>query len=882
MAYTEARHKLVVPDLGAPAEELIAYKDAAFSQFNTIRVRKLEEKARNLLYLYGRQWIELDTALIKQDSRGYAFRDLRRTERDSPRPVTNIISPAVDAEQAALGRRELTAKVVCTSRDPRVEAAAKVSEEVLEDRLKKLNWSDLREDFTWLTIVCGMAVLKSYWEETSTDVGYFQNPDAKMCPSCGVQLHSTRLGKKEVGEAEAGGRPTKHLELAREVEDDPEQLELGACPYCDTPGELVPMELDSESAQQPDYYNRPLGKPVPKGQTAIEVVSPFDYYPENAGINVDWNSAKIHRQATPRTLDWVFTRYPHLIGKVDPQEPQELMRNHPIFGEWDVLRRYDPKLDADMFPCHVMVYEVWQDKNYRFPDGRGFVLVGDCTTPAYDGPLYKSMGPVSVPIVKYAGANWKPKHLEIWGKGLPDDLISPQNRINMLDALELEAIGRTGSPNMLIPEGSAVDGVEWFDEELGKVIRYQPDPLNGAKPEILEGKGMPPNAFQARETAKNDAQFLIGPQPIEQGEAPKNVTTTSGLQLLGENTEKKRAPRERALISAFEKIWTHQLELLWAFRVEPDAYEHKTDDGSWEVREYTRAALLGQTKIKIEKQAEVDKSLYQKEAVREAMADGLYILDSLHAKKRILELKGLPTDVNEDINYQIDNVKKQWVDFVDTGKVPVIDPTIDDPALRYRGFATFLLSAEGQRITEQADWQGILKLIPGWEVRLQQAEMADQQARALYGTSDPAQAQPMFEQLQMQHMEAQAQWEQMQSAEQQMAASGAPVESMPPPQPPVPPVFLPGDKADHIFAIWQQMVLEGGGMLQQEQIPYLQLRAVVEAYKMLQQEQAMQAQGLMPAPGVGPMDAQAPQQTAPDSQGGIPQIGQLNVADKRL
>ena len=797
-----------------------------------------------------------------------------------------MIGSAVNAELAALGRRQLTANVVCRSRDPRAEAAGKISKEVLEDRLKKLGWADIREHFTWLQIVCGMAVLKSFWEETSTEVGYFQNSEAGSCLECGAGLSSPKVKREDITKAEAEGRPTKHLEQAEQL--DEETASLTACPYCDEPKPLSPIELDSETAQQPDYYGRPMGKVLPKGQTGMEIVSLFDLYPENSGIDVSWDTMTLWRQATPRSLDWIFTRYPHLIGLVEPEEPRKLIENHPVLGEWDISRRYDSTYDADMFPNHAMVYEVWQDRNYRFPEGRGFVLIGDCEVAAYDGPLYKKQGAVSVAIVKYAGANWEPKHREIWGRALPDSLISPQNRINMLDSLDLDALGRMGTPNMILPEGCSVDGVEYVDDGLGKVIRYRTDPLNpNAKPEILGGMGMPSNLGQMRQQILEDMQVIAGPQSIEMGEAPKNITTTSGLQLLGENTEKKRAHRERALISAFEKIWEHQLNLLWAFRVEPDTYESKTDDGGWEMKEYTRAALMGQTKVTIEKQAEIDKSIYQKEAVREAMADGLYMVDSLHAKKRILELKGLPTDVNEDINYQIDNVKKQWVDFTESGKVPVVDPTIDDPSLRYRGFATFLLSQEGQRLTESNGWLQILKLISGWEMRLMAAEAMDMQARQLYGTTDPMAAGQMFEQMQGQYEQGIGQYEQSRQAGAQLAqeTGQAPVDSLAPPTPPIPPVFLPGDKADHIYGVWMQMIQEGGSMIAPQQDPYIKLRAVVEAYRLLEREKLaadMAAQNGLPAPGVGPVDATQAPQTAPDSQGGVPQIGQLNVSDKRL
>lgn len=806
-----SKSRLQVPSLEASDSELLDYRDAAFGDRNTLRCRRLENAARNLLYFFGRQWIELDPQLLYQGARGFAFRDIHRNSRDVPKPVFNWISGAVEIEQASLGRRQLTAKVMPVSRDPRAEAAAKVAEDILQDRLHKLHWPDIREHFTFLTIVTSLGLLKSYWDESYADLGFYDNPEASQCMTCG---HKS---------------------------PDP-----GDCPTCGTP--MEPYSMAPEEAPT-------LGIARPRGQTAIEVVSPFDFYPENSGIDVDWNTIRVWRQATPRSLEWVFERYPELEGHLEPENPQELMKNHPVLGDWDIVGRLDSNLDADMFANHVMVYETHADKSYKNPMGRSIVIAGDKV--AKSDTLYRQVEDGrEVKLVCYAGANWETKHREIWGKSICDDLISPQNVYNGLCSLELESIARTGAPNIIMPEGSSADGPEFYEtyDNVGKLIRYRVDPLNpAAKPEVLGGITAPPGVGQSKNEAKEAIQTIQGPTSIEVGEAPRNITTTSGLQLLGDQAEKRRGYRERSLISAFEKIWGHQLELLNSLRIDEDEYEATLDDGSWELRAYDRAAIAGQIKVKIEKQAEVDKSLFTKEAVREAMADGLYgPVDMLSpiAKAKILKLRGLPTDVVEDKDHQIDLVKRRWADFLDFGTVPTIDPTIDDPAIQFNGLATYLISNEGIQLAEAANWAGVLKKIAGWEQRLAQAEAADAAARATYGTDNPEQAQGMYQELQAQHQEAQAAYEeQVAQAEALVKQGGAPPALAPPPQAPPPPMFLPGDKADRIYGIWVSMLQEKGmvepkapvlvggvpdpNAAMAKQNTYLKFRAVVDAYKLM-------------------------------------------------
>lgn len=900
-SYQVKNNYCVVPELGADESTILAYKDHAFGDLNTIRTRRLENAARNLLYFHAKQWIELDTRVFSRSGVGYTFREMSKTDgREAPRPVFNFISGAVNIEQAALGRRQLTAKVTPSSRDPRVEAAAKVAQDILEDRLKKLDWADKREHFTFLTIILGLGIIKSYWDETYTELGFYDNPEAVACsnPECDTKLASQLVPNQFLEKSES----LTNLETAQPTLDG--EAVLNACPTCQEPNPLVPLSLTPDQASQPDLFGRPLGMPIPKGQTALEVISPFDYFPENSGIDVTWNDIKIHRQATPRSLDWILERYPELEDKIYPENPKELMEQHPVLGDWDIRGRYDSAMDADIYANHAMVYEIYQDRSRKFPNGRAIVII--CDQIALDGELYRQVGQLSVPIVKYAGANWEPRHKEIWGKSLADDLISPQNVYNGLLALEIESMARTGSPNIILPNDTGADGPEFFEyyNNSGKVIRYNVNPLNPqAKPEILGGVTTPPAVNQAKNEALDAMVRIQGPTALEAGEAPKNVTTTSGLRLLEEQSDKKRAYRERALISAMEKIWSHQLEMLWAFRVDEDVYEAESDDGGWELKQYDRMAIMGQTKVKIEKQSEVDKSIYMSEAVREALADGLYggtgvaATLPIHARKRILELRGLPTDVEEDSNYQIELCKKRWVDFIDQGAIPVIDPSLDNFEIQWKGLGTFLVAPEGQRIANNLGWPQILKQIYGWEMRLQTMEAMDLQARQLYGTTDPAVTEPMYQQLQMQHQEQMAAWEQESIANEGVAKeTGQPLMPMPPPQEPVPPVFLPGDKADHIYGIWQQMLMETGGIqpptqsIQPSLVPdpdiamqdldnFLKFRAVVEAYRLLAMEKVMKDMMAMapPAPGGPGGDVAAPGQPSAGIMGSEPGLGQLNT-----
>ncbi|MCP4900232.1 MAG: hypothetical protein GY906_24940 [bacterium] len=856
------------PTMEADEDYIIGFRDRYFQRHSQYRNRHLTRIALALYYDLGRQWIERDWEQTFEGVRGFAFREMQpTTEIELPRPVTNRIAPAIDIEFATLSKRQWKPKVVTGTRDPRMQAAVKVANDVLNDRLKKLDWPDKRDKFIRNVITFGTGIIKSHWNDNWSELMWV-SVDALGCTQCGA-LYSEPNTK--------------------------EGVPISACVACGGP--LVSAELDEEQSMGQDIFARPLGQNVPKGGTDIDVISPFEYFPENAGVNIEHAALNMHGIGKVRSLDYVEEHWPHLIDKVEPEHAEELMRNHPFLGEWDIIGRFDYGFDAGIYDHHVQVFEMYHNPSFRHPEGRNIVVIGSRQNLIAENTtlmqnLQDEKGEAAVPKVLFTTAVWKEREGEFWGKALADDLISPQNRINGMDAQTIEARERMGSPNLIIPDDADLEGPEFNSAYgLGKLFRYRVSPINpNAKPEVFGSILMPSGVYQERQSCVDDMTAIVGPADIEIGEAPRNVTTTSGLQILGEQAERKRATRERGIVTSLESVWEHQLKLLWVNRVDPDTYEAASPDGSWEVKQYNREAIAGQTKVQVEKQAYVDHSVIQREATREALTDQLYDISSPLARKRILENMGLPTDINEDSNLQIDKAKQQWVDFVDDGTIPVIDASIDNPNIRFQTLGTQLLQDEGKQMADEASWGSILPLIAGWEDELARMEAQDQQTREFYGGEpEPNVANEMFAKATAQYEEQMARYETMVTVA--MEASGpqggqpdAAANIPPPPQEPPPPIFLPKQMEIKVFGVWQQMIekhtigqpvaglqgiamqkasetMEDPAAAQQRIVQFLRFRAVVDAYRLLSQKAAMEAaaQATTPPPASGP--GPAPGQT---------------------
>jgi len=880
------------PKQGGDPAELVDFRNRHFTQYNTYRDRHMQRVVRNIYYDIGRQWIELHTDALIQGARGYVFREMRGSLNSQiPRPVTNIVAPSIDVEFATLAKRQWVPKVPTYSRNPRIEASAKVAHDILTDRLNKLDWDELRDTFIRNCVTMGTATFRSFWDSSHYDLVWSPVSEPMQCTACSAYYSEVEAPTGFLALRSNNPQATFSAYSEMDLKDQDDITTMEVCPEC-RQGNLQPTNLDEQTSRGADVFGRPLGGEVPKGNTGLEIIIPMEYYPQNAGVFVTPLTARMHGSCKVRSLDYIDEHWPDLAAKVQPEDPVDLLREHPLLGEWDIVGRFDTALDAGIFDNHVRVYEMTVEPTYRFPKGRLVRIIGEQQALVVDDrdlviDLTDESGKkiAHTPLVMYASARWKVREQEFWGKGLPDDIVSPQNRINGIDSQTIDARERMGSPNLLIPEDADLQGPEFRAGYGGaKLFRYRVGALNpNAKPEVFGAITMPQGVNTERDQMMQDITKIIGPADIEIGEAPRNVTTTSGLQILGEQAERRRGTRERGITTAFKKVWEHQLQMLWVLREDPDEYEAESPDGVWETHQFKRDAIAGHTRVDVERQAYIDRSIIIRESTRQAITDGLVDLNDPLVRKKAVELMGLPNDLNERSNVQIDHAKRVWVEFVDNGKLPIIDGTLDDPFLISQVLGTYLKQHEGQLLQERAGWKVLAPLLAGWQDEFQRVSMQDQKTREKYGGEPPPeQAQMMFAQMKVDYTDAKEKYDQAVSGALGTQAQLSAMQS-PPPEPPPPPVFLPRQIEERIYLVWSQMLsakiemeqffgqlaakhLNDVATAQKTVERFLRFRAVVEGYKLMAGPGAPAPGGVSPAAGPQPAGQ-------PGGQSGGPPVG---------
>ncbi len=881
------------PPTESPEYQLLAFRDRAINPWSVVRNAHMGRIGQAMWYLLGRQWSEFDYQAAFDGVRGAFLRDISQDDTSTVvRPVTNEVDPAVEAEVIALVKRRWTPKVFPDNPDPRIKAAAQVAHDRLNYRLEQISWREKRHQLGLHFAIGGTGLVYTSWDRSYMELRPVGAPTAVACPACSTKLYSADVPVDLLRAGTQTG-PTAHLETARPVAPAEDEADINAatlsyCPTCPTPQPLQPYMPTPEEAQSAtDVYGRPLGVDDAAGSTDLQVDLPFEFYPQDGGVRCTPDTLRRWGRRKVRSLEWIEERYPHLVASIQPDSISDLLYGDPLLGMSDVMGSWHASYDTGILDNHNNVDEVVELPSFRFPYGRYLVATKDRVLEDSDllepaqvpaGPDTDETETVYVPRVQMSASRYKIRPGEFWGTTIADHIISPQNRLNGLDSQIIETRLRLG-PNVMMPADMWPDGGPTIESAggVGNMIFLNPSIANPSfiKPEVIQGTLMPDGVYIERQAIQADIKRQVGPQDATMGQAPKNVGTTSGLQLLVEQDERSRSLREDELVNSVEKSWSHMLRLEWTLGLQnDDVYRVMGPGKAWKYEQYRGNALRGQTEVTIERGSFVTKSVVQREAAREALADQVLVLDSPLARRRVLEMYGIDTDINSDTTHQVDHAERLWVDFMDKGLVRVQD-SIDDPALHYQVLGAYLRTNEGEQIADEAGWEDIGRAIAGWEDEYRNLVMMEAQSIAFYGSrltqqeAGVAYAKAVASYQQAQDLYTQQSQIAAQAASIPQLAPGIagtmppapPVQPIPPQEPPMPVYDIPLLLQDRIKLVWDGMRQKAGlpvgqqaqavdGAVTRDPEVYVSFRALHEAYKMAGMMGGMTA-GPTPAPGSG-------------------------------
>jgi hypothetical protein len=285
-------------------------------------------------------------------------------------------------------------------------------------------------------------------------------------------------------------------------------------------------------------------KRVPVGDVCVEVLSPFDVFPEPCERFSDASWCIVARR---RPLTWFREMFEQGAGVEPDQGDIYSVFSGLIPGAERGAAGGGGAPDGDGQATLKSYYEAPGKQNR---EGRFILVAGKAVL--YDGPLPMPHGEIPVTMMQY---RFVPKRM--WPLGLVETLIGQQRELNRGQSNLAEVFRLYRSPK------------RWIDTAWG----LKADAITSAPDEVVEGSfrgnnpaqyvESPPNlpawVSQYPEAQREAIRQLAGQHEVSQGGVPAGVTAASAIGLLQEADNTRLSAPARLGKEALERLSRHVL-----------------------------------------------------------------------------------------------------------------------------------------------------------------------------------------------------------------------------------------------------------------------------------------------------------------------------------
>lgn len=343
-----------------------------------------------------------------------------------------------------------------------------------------------------------------------------------------------------------GIRPRLAVRAASEDDEDRRSAKLAsaildaACEDCDIDGALSKATVWSETCGTvfykviwDGYAGNEIGKTfdgnvVRDGKVRVQVVSPFEIYPDSLSEENLYNQPSIiHARAVP--ADDIFAAYGVRVKGRDIVEYSQ-SRAHVSAGDG----ADNGRIAQSVKHGYEVVIERYVRPNSEFPDGRLTIVAGGKLL--FDGSLPYLNGDGGARTYPFVVQYCSPVAGWFFGSCVVERLIPVQRAYNAVKNRKHEFLNRISMGTVAVEEGS-VDTDELVEDGLapGKVIVYR----QGANPpEMLTLGSVPSEFMEEEERLESEIYKISGTMDTTQkGNLFQSVTSATGLRLLIEQTE---------------------------------------------------------------------------------------------------------------------------------------------------------------------------------------------------------------------------------------------------------------------------------------------------------------------------------------------------------
>jgi len=569
----------------AKAKALTLYKDKLAAWTTPGRAAHCRNAWRNILYKRGWQWIQYDR------SRAW-WQPIPVKTYSGPRPVTNIYASYMNAFCAVLARIEPTLTFRPATDDPEDIATAEVADRVIEICEDETDIRNLRQELAQWVGLTGIAWIENGYDPSPEYGTRFQQDD--QCLACG-----------------AVGVP----------QPTPE------CAVCGGPTQPAV-----------DAQGQPQGRDVPIGRQYSEVMTLFEAYFDGGKTN--WKKGvreyirkkasvadELARRWGKEATEGLTPDMASSVGDAYPEQLASLAGYSPETGPGaGTLQRTSGTAQR------ISEGYYWGMPTDDYPQGVCIVVLGGTTVVDIRALPYQYDD--GQPFLNTVCFQIDPVPGSMYSKTPADDLALKQWQRNKHEAHMEMTMNRMAWPIWLVPEGA---NVATFTGEPGQVLKYSALGTNGAKPERVQGAGLPNGAITRLQVIDHEMEEITATYAGTRGDHPSGVSAGISLQMIEDRKNNRFGPLYILWEAAWAEWARQQLAIFKQFATEPRLLKIQGRGSQWRIQKFMGSDLSG----RIDVVAEAGSGAPRTTLVQRAETEQLFATGLLNAADPEVQMKAL-------------------------------------------------------------------------------------------------------------------------------------------------------------------------------------------------------------------------------------------------
>lgn len=406
-----------------------------------------------------------------------------------------------------------------------------------------------------------------------------------------------------------------------------------------------------------------------KGDTRTEIPAPFTITvnPQaSSDEDIEWIM-----ETQPRSFNYIRRKYGFEGGgytgladsvKAEASYNEAIQRLLSIRSLGEFHSDWTYGYDDRVFKNYAIVKEWYARPTKEYPKGRLVVTAnGVLLYYAEESPCFDEIKEIWHP---YSHMNYLNVPGNYWGRTPFTDGVDIQRMINTHHALIELNNQRTASPHLMVPFQAGVHKGT-FSGKPGTVYRYKFNPqFPGARPEILEGRGLPNDVHHHTDVLKAELSRIMGVHDVLKGDRISGINNYSSLELLREEANKNM----NGPIRRFERLIEHgcQLKLIWIqkYLIKDNAsftqrlQVFNKDVTALMIESFKGADLKGNHSVRITARSVAPKSkAAQRAAIIEAAQYGIFNFDDPSSRAKAAELLDVP--INQEISIHVSKAESE-------------------------------------------------------------------------------------------------------------------------------------------------------------------------------------------------------------------------------